>query len=74
MNYPNLITDLTKYTDFNKARAFDKLISDMRDILYMYSDGTDPTATTISEVTARLLSHAWDLLLKNGDTGEPINS
>lgn len=74
MNHPKLLTDLTKYTDFNKARAYDQLIFDMQAILHMYIGNRDALSSTVSEVIAKLLSHSWDLLLKNGDDSGPINS
>lgn len=74
MQLVKLITDLTKYTDFNKARALDQLIADMQDILVMYQDVPGGKDAIIAEVTARLLSHTWDLLIKNGEDSGPINS
>lgn len=67
----NLITDLTKYTDFNKARAFEGLVDSLQMLLSDYQESDSEVAEVVALVSSRLLSRAWDLLLDLGE--EQIN-
>ena len=58
-----LVTDLEKYTDFNKARAFESLIESLQTLLEDYQGSDTDTAEVVTLVSARLLSRAWDLLI-----------
>jgi hypothetical protein len=62
-----LITDLAKYTDFNKARAFESLVESLQTLLEDYQESDSEVAEIVTLVSARLLSRSWDLLIDFGD-------
>lgn len=63
-----LVTDLSKYTDFNKARAFESLVKSLQSLVEDYQDSDTDVAEIVTLVSARLLSRSWDLLIHLGDT------
>lgn len=63
-----LVTDLSKYTDFNKARAFESLVKSLQSLVEDYQDSDTDVAEIVTLVSARLLSRSWDLLIDFGDT------
>lgn len=65
-----LVIDLSKYTDFNKARAFENLVASLQALLEDYQDSDSELAEIVSLVSARLLARAWDLLIDLGETSK----
>jgi hypothetical protein len=63
MKRTQLITDLTKYTDYNKARAFETLVENMQALLEDYQNVEGDTAEVVSLLSAKLLMRAWNLLI-----------
>lgn len=62
-----LVTDLSKYTDFNKARAFESLVESLQTLLEDYQASDSEVAEIVALVSARLLARSWDLLIDFGD-------
>jgi hypothetical protein len=66
MTIPKLVTKLTEYTDFNKARAFEDVIGGLQLLLEDYSKIDGDVAEIVQTISARLLDLAWRSLQEPG--------